>query len=324
MKYKVLLIAALVILLFATVLQAVIVDSTGELFWFSWSTLVSFSKEVAFACLIAWIIINSVEAASRKRQDDMASRFLEKQEESSSEFLDKQDERAQELSKSLAEDVYKAVFAQNVPRELVDAVVDQVLGTEIVRMHHVARFELNEFPDGDSEAKKNHLLLTTTTEYTIVNVSNREVKVPIRVGYPTPGPKALKRYSKLKSISIDGEELSSNQIKKGDIAMPDEVDKVRFKWDRDLGAGEELKVVTVSDLVKDRSDNEIWVSLFPSMGMDLSVLVNVEGLQFGARACSRSKLKNQMGQLKTGQLNRFKLDGPVLPHQSIIVWWRPE
>ena len=119
LKHKVLLIAALIILLFSTIYQANTVDRTDQLFWFSHSTLVTFTKELAFACLIAWIIINSVEANHRRRNENMTDRFLSQQLAKTEEFQN-----------TIAKDVFAAVFSTRVTRQLVDAVVDQVLGTE--------------------------------------------------------------------------------------------------------------------------------------------------------------------------------------------------
>ena len=239
-------------------------------------------------------------------------------------FLSQQLDKTKEFQNIIAKEVFAAVFSTRVPRQLVDAVVDQVLGTEIVRLNHRADYVIEELPAGAEEIGEGYVLLAVKTEYVISNVSNKSVKVPIRVGYPTPGPKAAKDYSRLRSISIGDRQLSDEEIAEGDTAAEDDVDKIRFVWWRDLDPGARLGVETVCELVKERSDNELWVSLFPSMGMELSLLVKVEGVQFGVRSCSRSELEQQMGSMKADEHNRFKLDGPVLPHQSIVIWWRPE
>lgn len=189
MRLYFLLIAALAFLLLATIWEAAQLEETKALFWFSADVGAALLRELGFACGIAYLIIISVEASSRKRQVKLARVFLEEEEE-----------RTRELRKELKKDVFSAVFARQIPQVLVDAVVEQVLSTEIVRLDYQNHLQLVELEGDDEQLERGYICLKTNAEYKILNVSNRVIKVPIRIGFPTPGPQALKKIFEI-SIS---------------------------------------------------------------------------------------------------------------------------
>ena len=305
---------AIVLLFAAGIWEAQLVDSTDDLYWKSphvWNGVV---REIGFACLIALLIIIFVEASSRQRQENAALSFLERERQ-----------RASELREELGRDVFRAVYCRETPASLVDGVIDQVLSCNVVRTYHRSDYKLLELDVAADENKdKRYVCLQIHGEYVVKNISRDTITVPIGIGFPTPGPMNLKKYAKITSVKIGGIELNEHEIREGDFAAEDDSDKIRFMWKRKLAAGNQLEVMYTAQLVKERSDNEVWTSLFPSTGMELSLTVEVDDLEFDARSLSSKDVERLIGTRASNEMNKWRLNGPILPHQSIIVWWRPK
>lgn len=257
-----------------------------------------FLRDFGFACFIALLISIFVERASRRKQEDAAAK----------------------MQARIAEDVFSGVFVREVPAPLINAVVNQVFKAKVIRTKHTATYVLRE-PRSRIVGNRKFLELEITSDYTLTNVSDVPVEVPIRLGFPIPSVENA--AAPLKAIRIGGVQLRAEEIVNGDKGATDTLGQIRYLWERTIAAQGTLEVVATYTLVKELSDNEIWRSLYPSLGMELNVNVMVEGLECGAHALSEVQVSRLTAE-DSQCTHKWALNSPLLPHQAIVFWWRPK
>ncbi|MCI0561103.1 MAG: hypothetical protein MN733_21670 [Nitrososphaera sp.] len=261
-------------------------------------------RELGFGCLIALVLIVFVEKSAREEQ----AFSVEKQ-------------RA-----AISENVFKGVFSLRTPSEIVEAVSNQVFKAKVIREHHKNDYHFTEIPtDGQADADflKRFLKVDITADYMLRNISDEEISIPIRLGFPVPPLPRFSSFVKVHKISIGGQELTAVQIAEGDRSAEDPPARIRYAWCRKAAANATIHVVANYTLIKERSDNEVWQTLYPGRGMELTANINVQGLEFGVHPLHEKNLIKLSGVGDTGT-HRWVLDGPVLPHQGMIIWWRPK
>jgi len=260
-------------------------------------------KDVGFACLIALVLALFIERSARDRQERAAAMQQEK----------------------IAENVFKGVFNNDIPEVLVDEVVESVLRAPIVRTENHAHFIMDDGSievDGDITR---HVVITATTRYTLKNCSRQPINVPVGLMIPIPSNPNLRARAKLTEVEIAERKLSDVEIAEGDRAIPDTAYEKRFQWRHQLSPGDTLSVKLAYSLVKDRSDNEIWTSLFPTLASTLSVVVNTGDLDIGADGLNRETLRpvNAITDKSEERHRTWELKIPMLPYQGFVLWWRP-
>ena len=258
-RFWVLLCTALVFFLAATVWDITYltdpewVAADVERVWFAKAkTWIGVLKEMGFASLIALIIAVVIERTSRARQEMTTS----------------------ERQREIAESVFRGVFETDIPKTIVDEVVEGILKSKIVRLDHTSTYVLNDRTKEVEGKSYKYIELTATSSYTLQNVSREYVVVPIRLMFPVPGNPYLRDMAKLMNFAINDRSLSSQEIEAGNEAAGNTEYLQGYLWEQELAPGATVRVRGTSTLIKDRSDNEIWTSLYPSKSMRLYVTMN--------------------------------------------------
>ena len=97
--------------------------------------------------------------------------------------------------------------------------------------------------------------------------------------------------------------------------------ELEYCWERSLAPNGELPVLISVTCVKERSDNEVWGSFYPTVdGVTLSFSV-LEGMRFGVRPLSSANLIEQPT-VPNPFARTWRFDGPLLKHNSAVFWWR--
>lgn len=278
------------------------VERESKLLWFQQSkNWIGVLKELGYASLIALLISVVVEQSSRARQEETTAR------------------RQQEI----AESVFRGVFESDLPRELVDEVVDGVLRSKFVRTEHICTYSLTDGSETIDGQTFEFVKLEFTSAYSLQNVSREEIEVPIRLNFPLPGNRRLRDLAKLTSFVIDDRDLSPEEMQQGDDEVPNTDFLQCYQWNRTLSPGETIRVRANAILIKERSDNEIFTTLYPSISMRLNVNMHCQNMEFGAESHHRAGIKKVSGRGTDGH-HEWELDRPLLPNQGIVFWWRPE
>ncbi|MGR9105482.1 MAG: hypothetical protein ACU843_00985 [Gammaproteobacteria bacterium] len=255
-------------------------------------------RELGFGCLIALVLIVFVERSSREEQ----AHSVEKQ-------------RA-----AISENVFKGVFSLHTPASIIESVSNQIFKAKVIREHHKNDYHFTEIANAGSQR---FLQVNVTADYLLRNIADEEIRVPIRLGFPVPPVATFLDRVKVQKISIDGRELTAEEIQEGDQSAEDPPNRIRYAWYRQVPRGGSIHVIANYTLIKERSDNEVWQTLYPGLGMELTANINVQGLEFGVHPLHEREVTKLSGVGNTGT-HRWALNEAVLPHQGMILWWRPQ
>lgn len=270
----------------------------GTLTIFTPKPYIELFRELGFGCLIALVLIVFVERSAREEQ----AHSVEKQ-------------RA-----AISENVFKGVFSLHTPLPIVEAVSSQIFKAKVIREHHKNDYHFTEIANPSNQR---FLQVDVTADYRLRNIADEEIRVPIRLGFPVPPLELFADRVKVHKISIDGRELTAEEIEAGDKSAEDPPNRIRYAWYHPVAGRAAIHVVANYTLIKERSDNEVWQTLYPGLGMELTANINVQGLEFGVHALHEKKVSKLSGVGNTGT-HRWVLNEAVLPHQGMILWWRPE
>ncbi|MDR3448199.1 MAG: hypothetical protein P4M15_00345 [Alphaproteobacteria bacterium] len=276
-------------------------EDTGLSMWFmSGTVVVGFMRELGFASLIALLIVVFVEHESRQRQEEAANRMIN----------------------DVSQSVFAAVLGKRLPKSLTDETFFTVLDCSIIREYLRLNLIFDDIIDDSGLVIDDFVKIHVSNIFTIKNYTDSTVKNhEIRMGYPKTPSEKYKSIVELHEVCI-GSPLTPDAIKKGYDNIADREDMLRYLWRRDIPAKGSLEVRVSYTLVKERSSNEVWRTLLPTLYTQFDITMNCRDLEFGAHALHRTELEKTTGQGNTG-FHSWNLATAMLPHQAILVWWRP-
>jgi hypothetical protein len=302
-RFWILLSAALLCFFVSILWEQAMHDATSvDQAFLSSKTWIHFVREIGFACFIALVVGVFIERSARHEQAMEAVR---------------RDDR-------LAESVFRGVFANDLPRALVDLAVDRILKAKIIRLSHKNTYTLmpGECTLQNGESLK-YIEFKVSSAYEVKNVSNETTRFDIQLSFPRPADARLAQKAKLSSLIVNGKPMTQVELDAGDMAVDDSEFDMRFRWERTLGPSEIIDVRSEYTMIKERSDSELWVSVLPSIKMELSLNVHVPDLEFGVRPVHAGRLRKVSGQGDQGH-HAWEVDGACMSHQGMHVWWRPK
>lgn len=258
------------------------------------------TRELGFAAAIAWMISMAIERVAREREE---ANF-----------------RA--IRQAIAQDVFKAVIGSFVPKEIRDLAFETILLAPVTRSVMRIEYVFKPLP-GTAERGGRHVLLETRAEYSVKNESSAEIDYNVDMFITKCPAPALSTNHRLISIAINETILSAEEIAAGDRALPDTDSEQRYRWPRKIPPLGTLGVVAHWSLVKETSDTEIWTGLIPSSHFELTIDMQIPGLDWGVEPLHHGVLKQMGTKAKLG-LNHYIASRPLLPYQGIAIWWRPE
>jgi hypothetical protein len=284
------------------------------------STLSELLREIAFAFLIAFAIIATVELESREEREQKAEderiNFMRELTTERDEFAKKVDQKLVEISQN----VFWATFERQIPKRIVDELNLLVFSSDFVRTDHHQTLTLRNINATDLDQNFAHcdlVELIVEADYVVRNVSAIAKPFYIKMSGEKPPDKALHKHLKLELLSVwlDGARINAEVESKD---MDDEHTTARVWKINDIKPQNELKIMTRQTLIKYPNDYEVWRSVYPTCGLKFTVEFPEQVRSFDAKALHREPLIPQ-------ELNPRKFDyllnGPLLPHQGVLVWW---
>lgn len=264
-------------------------------------------KEIGVAVVVAAIIVGSIER--RAQEVEHAS--------------------AEKLRQEVANDAVFAIFSVQHTREFVRAAVETNLGAQIVRENAHLDYSLRPltkpeartiWPNRIDEALQRFVICQMVSNYTLRNVSASGQTVRLRFDVDVRQGEGARSLSGARHICIDGEALSDEDIRKGQVPTgPDE--DLRYEWERWVEPGEEVKILIAVCCLKEHSDNDVWESFFPTMGEMTFSLSVLPSMVFGVRPLSNSEIKHEPT-VPSKTAKTWRMQGPLLRHDSLVFWWR--
>lgn len=270
---------------------------------FSWKAVIGLLKEIGFALIIAWAVSYGIERSAKKREH----------------------EAHEHARKQMASDVVHAVFGLLHSPAYVRTVVETTLQCRIVRLAYKVNYLIEPLTEKETANLRvtpgRFVKLTQVSSYTFRNVSASPIKHPVRYALPVRAGAKLYEFAGITKIRIGDKEIVGADTTKAIVSGKDELFKA-YSWDRTIEPGGELPVVVEAVSLKELSDNEVWGSYHATYeGMVMTVRSAVpEIARFGIRNLTATPTTKVYETL--GQNAEWKIDGPILPNDSVVFWWR--
>ncbi|MBT9446084.1 MAG: hypothetical protein IV086_10330 [Hyphomonadaceae bacterium] len=291
--------------------------SNENLVWNGWNGdfVVKGLSELAVAFFIAWIVAFLIEREVRER-DAAEARSLREQM-----AIDHK-----KYSKQLTENVFAAMLGLSHEKTYIDRVLDVTLRSQLIRDHIQLLYELRPLKAAEAEeyqiSSDRFVVLEATARYTFTNVSGKNYPASLEYRYPvrTGRLKSFNRVTRLDTFA-DGKHVryTDEEIRNATNAADDFYYSTNYKID--FAPKGQAKIVIVSVLIKEKSDNEIWGTLYPTTKFDMVVKCTVPDIVLGTRSLTASNLSGSGINAEGGE---WSSDGPILPFDSVVLWWRTQ
>lgn len=258
--------------------------------------LLNTTKDIGSTLIAAVVVIFTVERFTRKTHKKSADKLIRK----------------------INQNLYKAIYLRQIPEVLLREVEASVFQTKVYRSQYRVKYNLEIVPP-EEDAKKDdeqHLSVETTSRYCLSNITDEQIDTDISAHYELPLDDKWKEYVSVTEVSIDGKELSSE-----DIGKHTTTDKKQLTFDYPITIPSNSKILVFlkGKLIKRTEDVEVFASFLPSEGLELTVYLP-ENFDVEATANHRCSLieESDVATAKT-----WRLDNAILPFQSIVFWWKP-
>lgn len=286
------------------------IDARGgivrPLFLLSPEFWVNFLRDVGVTCGIALLLIIFIEVGNHNRQIRQIVRFRQ----------------------IAARDVFSAVFSNKMSAEIVAAVESSVFKSKFIRDEHETVYNLYEFDDAKISGRK-LIKLEIDTTYRLRNITDEAVDEEIRISFPVFESKELRDLAVLTKLEIDEKNVDLS-VSRGQPRSKYQKPYAHgdyhklYSIDRKIAAGDTITVNSCYTIIKEISDNEIWVSRYPTSMLKFTVQTNIADLQFDVRPMFKGGFELQTeSTLKNGVRRIYKPTKPILPKQGFVFWWRP-
>lgn len=267
-------------------------------------TIILLIAEIGYAFIIAWIVAEALEANAK------------------AEHL-KEVKEAREL---IAKDVTHAIFGIRHDPQYVRAVLETCFEQPHFREDYDLQYRIDSFPA--KEAAKlgiepsRFVLMSTRMRYRVRNMGAKEEK--FRIGYGLPMRSGqLEKFSKITAITTGSKTYSASEISEMEVPHNGEnvpLNDKAYEFYVTVAGGGSIDVLIESQTVKELSDNDTFGFRFPTTNARLRMDVNIDELKFGVTARVAANLVEIIP--PTDRSGEWKIDGPILPYNSVVFWWR--
>ncbi len=268
---------------------------------FNFSVPILWLAEIGYALIIAWVVAIAIEAGSRKEHN----------------------QAIEESRRLISQDVFQGVYSIRHDPDYVRSVISTCLEETLMRENYSLSYKVESLSgkaaEAAGDAKDKLVLVTVTVRYDLRNVGPADRTYTSTYGIPVrEGP--LEEHAKVTLIQIADETIEGEALRsRGKKTDDGELD---YEFRVELQAQESKEVLIEAVLVKDMSDNDTFGFRRPTMGATIRLDVSVPGLKFGASERTASTMKVVRAP-HPGRTAEWKVDGPILPFNSVNLWWRP-
>lgn len=252
-------------------------------------------------------------------------------------FQKAEERRIEAFKGELARDVFGAIFSSNLNRNYVEEAIRRTLITDIYRKNYALDYTIYRLSDREPEffspdvarhegikaaieaGEEAFLAMRVRGSFTLVNTTNQTISPELKCTIPQrTGDLAV--LANLTKLLVGGRAYQDDQFDLEKLVKSDpEEDEKRYNYTVEIAPHSSVDVVTEYAIVKEEEDNEVWASFYPTAGCRLTAGIRVPGLDFGIRCNSGAGIVRNH---KTGTDGNWTVDGPMLPYDSLIFWWR--
>ncbi len=270
---------------------------------FSWYNFIKFVSEVGFASIIAGIVSTFIELNAKREQNNNFNEFMEN------------------ISKETVESVYKIKHSP----EYVRSVIGTCFESPLIREDYVINYDISKFPTDkipNSEIEIDRFVIVEAiVRYNARNIGAEAGKFMTGYGIPARSGE-LREFSKIVELKIGDDKYTQDRI--------DKLEKVHDHGDShermyeffvSLSAGEATEVRIKLNIVKEMSDNDAFGFRRPTIGAKITLNDRTGNLLFGVTPRTSATLRTDR-KPELGKSAEWSIDGPILPFDSVILWWR--
>lgn len=263
-------------------------------------TIAIFMKELAFAGVIALILIGTIERFSRARHQRAADALVER----------------------ININLFHAIYERYIPHVVFSEVEKALLRSNVLRKDHEVYYTLEPLNNDDDRKAgppcDKYIKCIIQANYKLKNITARPITHTVKLNLERPSDKDFVGRCKITDVSIDNIALTADKIEDQTTLTPIQI---CFKHDVAIKPEETILVSTRAELVKRSLDQEIWTSMLPSDGFKLSVTVPMKNLEVQAHALHMEEVETIMSNEVT---KVWKLPYGMFPFQSVVFWWHPK
>lgn len=261
--------------------------------------------EVGIAFMIAGIVAFFIEASARAEQ----SRQFD------------------EAIRMIGNEVIHGVYGVRHDKNYVRSVVSACLAIRHIRINYVINCFISEFSEDECREYgiKNRSLIKFIADikYDSKNLGNKSAVFDGR--YYIPKRKGLTDkdfcvdFLEVGSKKYNIEEIDAIEIKPDDPLYVESEKGYRFNIPTNPNSTTRVHLKAV--FAKERSDNEIFAFLLPTVGAIIRFDSEIKGLRIGASARAATPLEAPDVKLPNRSLE-WTVSGSLLPNNHITVWWQ--
>ena len=256
-----------------------------------------FLKELAFAGVIALILIVTIERFNRRRHELAADALV----------------------KRISDNLFHAIYERYVPPAVFKEVEKALLRANVFRQEHKVYYTLDILDDpvlvGPPCGK--YIRCKAQASYPLTNITGIPIVHPVKLNIERPPEREFIEHCKIVKVEINGRSLSPEEIRTNTTGTDIQI---CFRYDVSIKPGEKIQVYTDAELVKRDLDQEIWTSMLPSDGIELTVTVPAKNLEIKAHALHMEEVKVIQ---KNDSTTVWSLKHGMFPFQSVVFWWCP-
>lgn len=267
-------------------------------------TVILLVAEIGYAFIIAWIVSASIEAAAtaEHHKDVKAAREL------------------------IANDVTHAIFGIRHEKNYVRAVIETCFEQPHFREDYDLAYRIESFPEKEryelNLESGRFVIMKTRMRYRVRNMSSGDEKFRIGYGLPTRS-NTLAELCRVTAVTVSGKSYTKAEIEATEVTHNGEnvsANDRAYEFFVDVAGAGSVDVLIESQTVKEMSDNDTFGFRFPTTNARLRMDVNVDGLIFGVTPRVAARLVEVIS--PANQSGEWKIDGPILPYNSVVFWWR--
>jgi hypothetical protein len=274
-----------------------------------------FLKDLGFAFVIGWVISFAIEQASKEELKNIIEGRI-------NEFS----ETIQARLKDIQHHVFHSTYRRHIPLHFIDEIEKLVFDSEFIRRNNIWNYVLSVMRAPDLDPSDPTLpdmpvvYAEVTMSYEVENITNDPLPFEVCVNLEKPPFKALERFVKVEEIRINGKKLTPAELAEGLGADGGSSGATQFKKTIDvIPPKHSVRILGRCKTIKLQDDVELWRSLVMSEGMTLMVRFPKEAKAKGAAAIHRIRIQEKT---ETEDACVWSIEGPVLPQQGFVFWWR--
>lgn len=247
--------------------------------------------EIAFALIIALGVILSIEHQSRKADLDANEK----------------------MRKLIAEDVFRGVFAKDLPAQYVSKIIGYLLKIDAIRDYIRITDRIEKNPNDKAK-----ILLVRNVRYRARNISHAKIIYPVKFYFHSDDLDDLGKSgmtsAKIGSRSFD--EAALQALKCTDTQSG----AISYAFTQEIEAGRDIEIELNMVIVKQKNDTEVFGAFDPSMKLNYSIRSALPLKRLGLTERSLTPATKQICDAKAG-IGDWEIDGPFLKDNSISTWW---